>query len=66
MSHDVKLERLFGASPEVVFKHDGRTRVTIVQGGFPAARVRDEFAGGWGSILDGLGSAVAGRVADRL
>jgi len=39
--------------------------VTIVQGGLPAARVRGEFAGGWASILDGLGRAVAARVTDR-
>lgn len=29
------------------------------------ARVRGEFAGGWASILDGLGRAVAARVTDR-
>jgi hypothetical protein len=52
---------------KVTFRdHDGRTRTTIVQGGFPVAGVWDEFAGGWASILDGLGRAVAARVTDRL
>jgi len=51
---------------EVTFvEEDGRTRLTIVQSGFPTAEVRDEFAGGWPSILDGLGRVVAARVKDR-
>jgi len=51
---------------EVTFvEKDGRTRLTIVQSGFPTAEVRDEFAGGWPSILDGLGRVVAARVKDR-
>jgi len=41
---------------------DDRTRVTIVQSGFPTAERRDEFAGGWASILDELGRVVAARV----
>jgi len=50
---------------EVSFdQDDGRTRLTIVQRGFPTAEVRDEFAGGWASILDGLGR-VAARATDR-
>lgn len=52
---------------EVTFeKEQGRTRMRIVQRGFPAAEVRDEFAGGWGSILDGLGRAVAVRIAGAI
>ncbi len=43
----------------------GRTLMTIVQSGFPTAEVRDEFAGGWPSILDGLRRAVAAKVTDR-
>jgi hypothetical protein len=55
-----------GSGIEVTFgEQDGRTPVTIAQGGLPAARVRGEFAGGWASILDGLGRAVAARVTDR-
>jgi hypothetical protein len=37
--------------------------VTVLQRGFPAADARDEFAEGWGRILDGLGRVVAVRVA---
>ena len=48
-----------------VREQDGRTRMTIKQGGFLAAGVWDEFAGDWASILGGLGRAVAARVADR-
>ena len=43
----------------------GRTRMTIAQGGSPAAGVRGDFAGGWVSILDGLGHAVAATITDR-
>ena len=51
---------------EVTFvEEDGRTRLTIVQSGFPTAEVRDEFAGGWPTILDGLGRVVAARATDR-
>lgn len=40
---------------EVTFEEkDGRTRLTIVQRGFPTPERRDEFAGGWSSILDRL------------
>jgi uncharacterized protein YndB with AHSA1/START domain len=49
---------------EVTFEEeDGRTRLTIVQSGFPTPELRDEFADGWPSILDGLGRVVATRVA---
>jgi len=48
-----------------VREQDGRTRMTIKQGGFLAAGVWDEFAGDWASILGGLGRAVAAKVADR-
>ena len=48
---------------EVSFDEEpgGRTRLTILQRGFPTSRLRDEFAGGWPSILDGLGRVVAER-----
>ena len=92
MSDDLKLERLFDASPEVVFggftacrpamtipdgssvdtgmedtfrEDEGKTRMMIVQGGFPAAGAWDAFAGGCPSILHGPGRAVAARVTDR-
>ena len=49
---------------EVTFQEeDGRTRMTIVQRGFPTAEDRDGFAQGWPSILDGLRQVVAARVA---
>jgi DNA-binding transcriptional ArsR family regulator/uncharacterized protein YndB with AHSA1/START domain len=48
-----------------VVAEGGRTRLTIVQSGFPTAEARDEFAGGWASILDGLGRAIAARVTGR-
>jgi uncharacterized protein YndB with AHSA1/START domain len=53
-------------SMEVTFQEqDGGTRMTVVQRGFPTAEVRDEFADGWLSILDGLGRVVAARVTER-
>lgn len=42
-------------------EEDGATRLTIVQRGFPTAALRDDFAGGWPSILDGLGRVAAAR-----
>jgi uncharacterized protein YndB with AHSA1/START domain len=49
---------------QVTFEEeDSRTRVTILQRGFPTPQLRDDFADGWPSILDGLGRVVAARVA---
>ena len=48
---------------EVTFEdEDGKTRMTIVQSGFPDAARRDEFGGGWAMILDELGRVVTARV----
>jgi uncharacterized protein YndB with AHSA1/START domain len=47
---------------EVTFEEaNGGTRMTLAQRGFPTAKLRDEFAGGWPSILAGLGRVVAAR-----
>ena len=51
-----------GMEVTFVAEDHGRTRLTIVQSGFPTAEVREEFTDGWASILDGLGRAVAARV----
>jgi uncharacterized protein YndB with AHSA1/START domain len=40
---------------------DGRTRISIVQTGFPTAELRDEYGGGWAGILDALGRVAAAR-----
>jgi uncharacterized protein YndB with AHSA1/START domain len=49
---------------QVTFEQEaGGTRLTIVQSGFPSTRLRDDFAGGWAGILDGLGRVVSARVA---
>ena len=51
----------FDTDVEVRFEEEqpGRTRLTILQTGFPTRQLRDEIAGGWPSILDGLGRVVA-------
>jgi uncharacterized protein YndB with AHSA1/START domain len=41
----------------------GQTRLTVVQTGFPAMGLRDEFTQGWGGILAGLSRVVAVRTA---
>jgi uncharacterized protein YndB with AHSA1/START domain len=47
---------------EVIFQPEsGGTRLTIIQRGFPTPPLRDEFAGGWASILGRLGGVVAAR-----
>jgi uncharacterized protein YndB with AHSA1/START domain len=42
---------------------DGKTRIRIVQRGFPGPELRAGFETGWGSILDGLERVAAARVA---
>ena len=53
----------FDTGVEVRFEEEpgGRTRLTILQTGFPTRRLRDEIAGGWPSILDGLARVVGAR-----
>jgi uncharacterized protein YndB with AHSA1/START domain len=47
---------------QVTFVEDlGRTRVAVVQSGFPTVDLRNEFRDGWSGILDGLGRFVAPR-----
>ena len=55
----------FDTDLEVTFAEEspGRTRLVLVQRGFPTTELRDEIAGGWPSILDGLGRVVAARAA---
>jgi uncharacterized protein YndB with AHSA1/START domain len=40
---------------------DGKTRLSIMQSGFPTAELRDEYASGWASILDGVEREVRAR-----
>jgi uncharacterized protein YndB with AHSA1/START domain len=44
---------------------NGKTRMRIIQRGFPSSGLRDEFQSGWGSILDGLERVVRGRRSSR-
>ncbi len=44
-------------------EENGKTRMTIVQSGFPTPDLRDGFETGWASILDGLEHAVTARTA---
>jgi uncharacterized protein YndB with AHSA1/START domain len=53
-----------GTQMTVTFEPDnGRTRMTVLQSGFPTAELRDGFGGGWASILDALGRVVTARAA---
>lgn len=53
----------FDSAVDVLFEEEnGRTRMTIVQSRFPTAELRDDFAGGWGGVLDGLVRVVKARV----
>ena len=48
---------------QVTFElENGRTRMTIVQSGFPTAELRNGFTSGWASILDGLERVVEARI----
>jgi uncharacterized protein YndB with AHSA1/START domain len=48
----------------VTFDPENRkTRIRIVQRGFPGPELRDSFESGWGSILEGLARVVDARVA---
>jgi uncharacterized protein YndB with AHSA1/START domain len=56
----------FDTSMDVTFEEqNGRTLMTIVQSGFPTAELRDDFTGGWTSILDGLERVATARSAGR-
>ena len=57
----------FDTDLEVTFAEEspGWTRLVLVQRGFPTTELRDEIAGGWPSILDGLGRVVAARAASE-
>jgi len=55
-SVDTKLHVTF--EPE-----NGKTRIRIVQSGFPTAELRDGFGEGWSGILDGLERVVHARVS---
>jgi uncharacterized protein YndB with AHSA1/START domain len=47
---------------QVTFEPEGsKTRMTIVQSGFPTAEMRDEYGSGWASILDALERVAATR-----
>ena len=37
---------------------DGRTRMTLVQRGYPTDEMRDDFLSGWSDILNALGDVV--------
>jgi Activator of Hsp90 ATPase homolog 1-like protein len=40
---------------ELTFAPEGAgTRLVLTQRGFPDAATRDDFAGGWGGVWDGL------------
>ena len=41
---------------------NGKTRIRIVQRGFPSPELRDSFESGWRSILEGLAHGVGARV----
>jgi uncharacterized protein YndB with AHSA1/START domain len=43
-------------------QENGKTRIRIVQRGFPGSELRDGFRGGWKSILEGLERVVGARV----
>jgi uncharacterized protein YndB with AHSA1/START domain len=42
---------------------NGKTRIRIVQRGFPRGELRDSFESGWASILEGLARIIDARVA---
>ncbi len=44
---------------------EGKTRMRIVQSGFPTRELRDEFGSGWAGILDGLARVVHARLSPR-
>jgi uncharacterized protein YndB with AHSA1/START domain len=41
---------------------EGRTRMTLVQRGYPTAEMRDDFQSGWSDILRALGDVVIERI----
>jgi hypothetical protein len=43
---------------------NGKTRMTLVQSGYPSATIRDDFRGGWSDVLDALERVVVKRAAE--
>lgn len=51
---------------DVTFEPEGgKTRMTIVQRGFPTTDMRDGFSSGWARILDALGRVATARARAR-
>jgi uncharacterized protein YndB with AHSA1/START domain len=49
---------------EITFEEEnGKTRMTIVQSGFPTAEARDDFEGGWSGTLERLERVVHAQVS---
>ena len=49
---------------EITFElENGKTRVTLLQTGYPTASMRDSYKGGWSGIFDALTGVVAERTA---
>ena len=64
MRHDLTIE--LDTHITVTFELEGeKTRMRLVQRGFPTADMRDGYAGGWASILDGLERVTRARTAGR-
>jgi uncharacterized protein YndB with AHSA1/START domain len=56
-NYDLTMERTYPAPTEVelTFAPEGDgTRLVLTQRGFPDAATRDDFAGGWSGVWDGL------------
>ena len=59
-----KDERTFDTQMEITFEFvNGKTRMTLVQTGYPTATLRDSYESGWTGIFDALAEVVAERTA---
>ena len=56
--------RTFDTEVEITFEEEnGKTRMMLVQSGYPSTTMRDDFRGGWTDILDALERVVVERAA---
>lgn len=54
--------RSFDTEVEITFEEqEGKTRMSLVQTGYPTAEMRDDFTRGWSDIFDELARVVAAR-----
>jgi hypothetical protein len=66
VSHELRFERVFDTSVEITLdERDGKTLMTLVERGFPSAKVRDLHEAGMPYAFERVGRFVYARLSDE-